>query len=86
MFLKNINSSKTLGSIGAKSDIGFERDMLLRITFSTIISIIFWHFLIFYPIFFSQKVKQSTIITNKYDIYELPHELLNDLRLRTLGN
>ena len=26
------------------------------------------------------------IITYKHGIYELPHELLNDLRLRILGN
>ena len=26
------------------------------------------------------------IITNKYGIYKLPHELLNDLKLRILGN
>ena len=31
-------------------------------------------------------MKQSVINTNKYDIYELHHELLNDLRLSILGN
>ena len=31
-------------------------------------------------------MKQSVINTNKYDIYELRHELLNDLRLSILGN
>ena len=37
-------------------------------------------------IFFSPQVRQSMIISNKYGIYELPHKLLNDLRLRILGN
>ena len=45
--------------------------------------IIFWDFLIFYQIFFSQ-VKQSMIISNKYGIYEMPHKLSNDLRFRIL--
>ena len=30
--------------------------------------------------------KQCVIITSKYSIYELPHKLPNDLRLRVLGN
>ena len=38
------------------------------------------------PIFFSPPVKRSVIISNKHGIYELPHELPNDLRLRILGN
>ena len=37
-------------------------------------------------IFFSVQVKWSLIIINKYGIYELLHELPNDLRLRILGN
>ena len=36
----------------------------------------------FYQIFFSPQVKRCAIITYKYGIYELPHELPNDLRLR----
>ena len=43
----------------------------------------------FYQIFFSPQVKQCAIITYKYGIYELPHELQNDIRLkdlRKLGN
>ena len=40
----------------------------------------------FYQIFFSPQVKRCAIITYKLGIYELPHELLNDLRLRILGN
>ena len=38
-----------------------------------------------YQIFFSQQVKQSVIISDKHGIYELPHDLPNDLRLRILG-
>ena len=37
-------------------------------------------------IFFSPQVKRSVIINNKYGIYELPHELLNNSRLMVLGN
>ena len=40
----------------------------------------------FDKIFVSPKVKRIVIISNKHGIYELPHELPNDLRLRTLGN
>ena len=32
------------------------------------------------------KVKQYLIITYKHGIYELPHELPNDLGLTLLGN
>ena len=35
-------------------------------------------------IFLSPQVKRSLIISNKYGIYELPHELPNDLTLRIL--
>ena len=40
----------------------------------------------FYQIFLSPQVKRSAIINNKHSIYELPHELLNDIRLRVLAN
>ena len=40
----------------------------------------------FYKIFFSSQVKQCVIITYKHGIYELPHELPNDLRLTISGN
>ena len=40
----------------------------------------------FYQIFFSPQVKRSPIISNKHGIYELPHELKNDIKLRILGN
>ena len=37
-------------------------------------------------IFLSPQEKQSVIISNKHGIYELPHKLPNDLRVRILGN
>ena len=40
----------------------------------------------FYPIFLSPQVKRWEIMTNKHGIYELPHELLIDLRLTILRN
>ena len=39
-----------------------------------------------FSIIFSPQVKRSKIINNKYGIYELPHQLPNDLKLRILGN
>ena len=39
----------------------------------------------FYQIFLSQQVKGCAIITYKHGIYELPHELPNDLRLKIFG-
>ena len=53
---------------------------------ATILPIIFWDILMFDKIFVSPQVKRIVIISNKHGIYELPHELPNDLRLRTLGN
>ena len=35
----------------------------------------------FYQFPFSPQVKRSAIISNKHGIYDLPHELPNDLRL-----
>ena len=46
--------------------------------------IVFEDFLILYQNFFSPQVKRSVIISNKQSIYELPHELPNDLRLKDL--
>ena len=40
----------------------------------------------FYQIFLPPQVKRWAIVTYKYNIYELPHELPNDLRLRILEN
>ena len=37
----------------------------------------------FYQILLSSQVKCSAIISNKRGIYELPNELLNDLRRRS---
>ena len=39
----------------------------------------------FYQIFPSPQVKRWAIIAYKHGIYELHHELVNDLRLRILG-
>ena len=36
----------------------------------------------FYQILLSPEVKRSVIISNKQGVYELPHELPNDLRLK----
>ena len=44
---------------------------------STVMVIIFGDFLIFDQIFLSQQVKPSVIISNTYEINELPHELSN---------
>ena len=48
--------------------------------------IILWDFLMCYQIFLPPQVKWSAIISTKQGVYELPHELPNDLRLRILGN
>ena len=40
----------------------------------------------FYQIFVSPQVKRRAIITCKHIICELPQDLLNELRLRILGN
>ena len=39
----------------------------------------------FYQIFLSLQVKRWAIMTYKHGIYELSHELPNDLKLRILG-
>ena len=44
------------------------------------------NFPVFYQIFLSPQVKRSVIISNKYSIYLLLHELHNELRLMILGN
>ena len=38
----------------------------------------------FYEIFLSPQVKRIVIISNKHGMYELPHELPNDLILKIL--
>ena len=53
---------------------------------SAVSFIIFWDFSMFYQIFLLPQVKRWAIITYKHGIYELPHELSNDLRQRILGN
>ena len=39
-----------------------------------------------YQIFLSPKIKRAAIISNKPGIYEFPHELPKDLKLKILGN
>ena len=48
--------------------------------------IILWDFLMIYQIFLPPQVKQNVISINKQGVYELPHELLNNLRFKILGN
>ena len=66
------------------------RESNIAETFVSIIAtttfIIFWGFLLFLQVFVSPQVKRCPIITDKHGIYELPHELQNDLRFRILGN
>ena len=40
----------------------------------------------FQQIFLTPQVKQCAVSAYKHGIYDLPHELPNDLRLRILGN
>ena len=40
----------------------------------------------FYQIFLSTQAKRYAIITYKHGIYELPHQLPNDFRLKIIGN
>ena len=49
---------------------------------TTISFIIFWDFSMFYQIFLSPQVKRWAIITYKHGIYQLPHELPNDIILK----
>ena len=48
--------------------------------------IVFGDFLILCQISFSPQVKQTVINSNKYDMYDLSHELPNDVRLTVSGN
>ena len=43
-------------------------------------------FLLFYEVLLLQEVTKCAKLTDQYGIYELPHELHNDLRLSILGN
>ena len=47
---------------------------------------IFLDFSILYQIFVSRQLKRNVILSNKHGIYELPHELPNDVKLRILGD
>ena len=49
----------------------------------------FQDFSMFYQIFLSPQVKRYgllTLLTYKHDIYQLPHKLPHELRLKILGN
>ena len=48
--------------------------------------IIYWNFSMFHKIFLWPQVKRWAIIPYKHDIYKLPDELPEGLRLRILGN
>ena len=63
----------------------FRLSFLLTLS-STTSFIIFWNFSMFYQTFLSPQLKRCAIITYKHGMYELPHQLLNDLKLRILGN
>ena len=54
--------------------------------FQTILVIILWNFEIFYYRSDSPQVKQNLISGIANLVFELPHELPNNLRLRILGN
>ena len=58
----------------------------LIIKMPTIMVIIFWDFLMLEKILLSIQVKQSVIISNEHDIYKMPREFSNDLRLKILEN
>ena len=53
---------------------------------AAILVLIFCDFLMIYQIFPSPQVKEIKIISNENGIYELPHDLLDNFRLRILGN
>ena len=55
-------------------------------TIAAIMKIILWDFLMFYQIFLSPQVKRTAIISNRQGVYELLHELPDNLRLRILGS
>ena len=66
--------------------IGAVNNYIWNTILQTMMDIIFGDFLILYQIFFSRRVKRNVIISKKYRINEVPHELPNDLRPRILGN
>ena len=60
---------------------------LLKVAVTATISFtIIWDFSMFFQILFSPQVKPCVIIFYKDNIYELTHDLPNDLRLRISGN
>ena len=63
----------------------FRLSFLLTLS-STTSFIMFWNFSMFYQTFLSPQLKRCVIITYKHGMYELPHQLLTDVKLRILGN
>ena len=59
---------------------------ILETTGRSVMAIIFYNFLIFYQIFLSPQVEPNVVIFFEKGIYDLPHELPNNLRLRILQN
>ena len=59
-----------------------ESNFPLKVTYYHVIK--FWDFSMFYQFFLSPQVKWCAIITYKHGIYELPHKLPKELRLRIL--
>ena len=53
---------------------------------SAIMLMIFLDFLRFYQVAYSPQGKRSVIFNTKHDMYQSPHEFLNNLRLRILGS
>ena len=52
---------------------------ILWVIVATIMEIMLWDVLMFYQIFLSPQVKRGAVISNKKGVWELPHELPNDL-------
>ena len=63
-----------------------EMETTLKCLHPTILAIIFWQFAVFPLKFDSPQVKQNLISSIIKVLYELSHELQNDLKLRVLGN
>ena len=86
LFIGEDNRSEKIVMIGEELD-GIDVDGIGNLVdLSAIIFILFWDFLMFYQVLLSPQVKRCAIITYKHGIYELPHELPNNFRLRILGN
>ena len=86
LFIDNIlrlNNLKTRTDLNAEISVFVFRVKRLHICYYVICMTVP---LMFYQIFLSSQMKRCAIITYKHGIYELPHELPNDLRLKISGN